>query len=386
MNTVQDRRISHPTLWDDWRWQVKNRIITLEALEKWINPTDDEKKAIRYSSGRLKMAITPHFASLMEKDDPSCPIRRQAVPSLEEFKTTADDLKDPCDEEKDTVATGLVHRYPDRVLLLITNACAVYCRHCTRRRMEGFREGTLTNRQFEEALHYIAKNRKIRDVLISGGDPLLLPDEKLNDVLQSLKAIKHLEIIRIDTRLPVTLPQRITDDVCAVLKKYHPLFINIHFNHTKEISSETQRACARLADAGIPLGSQTVLLKGINDIPATMIQLMHKLLTIRVKPYYLYQCDLAMGTDHFHTPVSTGINIIESMQGYTTGYAVPTLVINTPGGGGTVPVHPDTVVSRNRQGIIVKNYQGKIFFYPDHAMPAVGSILKSKESDDNQIK
>ncbi|MFH1379181.1 MAG: KamA family radical SAM protein, partial [bacterium] len=240
-----------------------------------------------------------------------------------------------------------------------------YCRHCTRRRIVGCKEGSLTQSQYKEALHYISKNKKIRDVLISGGDPLILPDEKLDQLLADLRGIKHVEMIRIGTRLPVTLPQRITESLCAVLKKYHPLFLSIHFNHVKEISPETGKACKHLADAGIPLGSQTVLLKGINDKPETMINLMHGLLKIRVRPYYLYQCDLAPGTEHFRTSVSTGLKIIESMRGYTTGYAVPTFVIDAPGGGGKVPINPDTVVSRNARGVIVRNYQGRVFFYPD---------------------
>lgn len=352
-------------LWNDWRWQLQNRIISLENLEKWINPTVEEKKAVRYSSGRFKMAITPHFASLMDKDDPTCPIRKQAVPVLGEFKVGKNDLHDPCGEEKDTVAPGLVHRYPDRVLLLITDTCAMYCRHCTRRRMVGCKEGQLPESQFKEALLYISKNKKIRDVLISGGDPLLLSDDKLEHILHELHAIKHIEMIRLGTRLPVSLPQRITGSLCSILRQYQPLYISIHFNHSKEISVETREACERLVDAGIPLGSQTVLLKGINDKPKTMINLMHNLLTIRVRPYYLYQCDLAPGTEHFRTPVSTGLKIIEAMRGHTTGYAIPTFVIDAPGGGGKVPINPDTVVSQNSRGVIVRNYQGRVFFYPN---------------------
>lgn len=376
--------IVRPALWDDWRWQLRNRIVTLEALEKWINPTIEEKKAVRYSSGRLKMAITPHFASLMQKDNSNCPIRKQAIPSLGEFKISTNELKDPCGEEKDTVAPGLVHRYPDRVLLLITDACAMYCRHCTRRRIVGCREGTLSSGQLQEALNYISKNRKIRDVLISGGDPFLLSDEKLEQILHAVKSIDHIEMIRFGTRLPVTLPQRITEDLCNMLKKYHPVYISIHFNHSIEISSETKAACARLSAAGIPLGSQTVLLKGINDQPATMIKLMHDLLFIRVRPYYMYQCDLAPGTEHFRTPVSTGIKIIESMRGHTTGYAIPTFVIDAPGGGGKVPINPDTVVSRNRRGVIVRNYQGRVFFYPDRPITESAHLGEIKKSSENE--
>lgn len=379
-NTVTDNPscTTRSSLWQDWRWQVKNRITNLDELEKWINPTAEEKKAVKYSAGRLKMAITPHFASLMDKDDPSCPIRRQAVPALAEFKTSHDDLADPCGEEKDTVAPGLVHRYPDRVLLLITDACAMYCRHCTRRRIVGYREGTLSMGQFNEALNYIEKNKKIRDVLISGGDPLLLSDEHLEHILHKIKSIHHIEMIRLGSRIPVTMPQRITRKLCAILNKYHPIFMSIHFNHEKEISEETRVACSLLADAGVPLGSQTVLLKGINDTPEVMKSLMHTLLAIRVRPYYLYQCDLAPGTEHFRTPVSSGIHIVESLRGYTTGYAVPTYVIDAPGGGGKVPVNPDTVVSRNKRGVIVRNYQGKVFFYPDPPTAAPANTTETK--------
>ena len=268
---------------NNWRWQLQHRITTLSELEKWVNLTAEEKKAVQYSPGRLKMAITPHFAALMDKNDPECPIRRQAVPSLDEFKTGIHEMADPCGEEHDMVAPGLVHRYPDRVLLLVTDACAMYCRHCTRRRVVGASEEALSEGKLEEALEYIRQNKKIRDVLISGGDPLLLSDAKLDSLLKNLRSINHIEIIRIGTRVPVALPQRITKELVSVLKSYHPLFMSIHFNHPKEISPETAEACAMLADAGIPLGSQTVLLKGINDKPAVMMKLVHELLKDKSK-------------------------------------------------------------------------------------------------------
>ncbi|MFH1368948.1 MAG: KamA family radical SAM protein [Elusimicrobiota bacterium] len=349
----------------DWKWQLKHRITTLQELEKWLNLSVEEKRAIQYSAGRLKMAITPHFVSLMDKNDPECPIRRQAVPALDEFKTSINELADPCGEERDTVAPGLVHRYPDRVLLLVTDACAMYCRHCTRRRIVGTSEDTLSNTHLEQALSYIRQNKKIRDVLISGGDPLLLSDTKLEQLLFKLRSIEHIEIIRIGTRVPVTLPQRINLELLGVLRKYQPLYLSVHFNHPKEISEETKKACLMLADAGIPMGSQTVLLKGINDKPAVIMKLMHELLMIRVRPYYLYQCDLAHGTEHFRTSISAGIRIMEALQGHTTGYAVPTFVIDAPGGGGKVPINPDHIISRNRKGIIIKNYEGKVFVYPE---------------------
>jgi len=349
----------------NWQWQLRNRITTLGELENWVHLTVEEKRAIQYSSGRLKMAITPHYAGLMDKNDPECPVRKQAVPSLDEFKTSIHELSDPCGEEHDTVAPGLVHRYPDRVLLLVTDACAMYCRHCTRRRIVGSSEGALNDAQLERSLDYIRQDKKIRDILISGGDALLLPDAKLDSLLSRLRAIEHIEMLRIGTRVPVTLPQRITPDLIAVLKKYHPLYMSIHFNHPKEISPETRKACQDLADAGIPLGSQTVLLKGINDKPSVMIRLVHELLKIRVRPYYLYQCDLAPGTEHFRTSVSAGIRIIEALRGHTTGYAVPTFVIDAPGGGGKVPVNPEYIISRSRKGVIMRNYEGKVFVYPE---------------------
>ncbi|MFH1282659.1 MAG: KamA family radical SAM protein [bacterium] len=351
--------------WDSWQWQIKNRITTLEELEKWVQLTQQEKKAIHYSAGRLKMAITPHFVSLMDKVDPGCPIRRQAIPSLAEFRLGSNDLSDPCGEEKDTVVPGIVHRYPDRVLLIITDACAMYCRHCTRRRIVGGREETLTVSQIEQAIQYIRKNDRIRDVLISGGDPLIMSNARLEEVLSSLKSIPHIQMIRIGTRLPVSCPQRIDQKLCNMLKKYHPLYLSIHFNHPREISQDTMNACDMLASSGIPLGSQTVLLRGINDKISTMKELVHKLLHIRVKPYYLYQCDLAFGTEHFRTTVHTGVNIIESLQGFTTGYAVPTFVIDAPGGGGKIPVNPNYVITENEKGVILKNFQGKVYVYPD---------------------
>lgn len=362
----------------DWKWQLKHRITTLPELEKWLNLTVEEKRAIQYSAGRLKMAITPHFVSLMDKNDPECPIRRQAVPSLDEFKTNVNELADPCGEECDTVSPGLVHRYPDRVLLLVTDACAMYCRHCTRRRIVGTSEGTLSPAHLDQALDYIRQNKNIRDVLISGGDPLLLSDTKLDKLLSKLRSIDHIEIIRIGTRVPVTIPQRVNLELIGMLRKYQPLYLSIHFNHSKEISEETKTACRMLADSGVPLGSQTVLLKGVNDKPAVMLQLMHDLLKVRVRPYYLYQCDLAQGTEHFRTSISTGLRVMEALRGHTTGYAVPTFVIDAPGGGGKVPINPEYVISRSKKGIIIKNYEGKVFVYPEKNSGAVNIQLSNE--------
>lgn len=362
-SSVSDSRCSaEPT---DWRWQFKNRITTQEELEKWLNLSVEEKRAINYVTDRLPMAITPHFLSLVDKNNPECPLRRQVIPSLDEFRIGPHDLVDPCGEDKDMVVPGLVHRYPDRVVIFLTDVCAVYCRFCTRRRLVGKSNHTLTEEELKPIYEYLKKNEKVWDVLISGGDPLLLSENKLEEVLNNLRSIKHLEILRIGTRLPVSLPQRINSSLCQMLKKYHPLYINIHFNHPGEISEETKLACQSLIEQGIPLGSQTVLLKGINDSPKVMMKLVHELLKIRVRPYYLYQCDLAQGTEHFRTPISTGLRIMSSLRGYTSGLACPTYVIDAPGGGGKVPINVDYVISRTRKRIIFKNYQGRVFVYPE---------------------
>lgn len=371
---------------NDWRWQLSSRITTLDELKKWVNLTTEEKRAVEYSEGRLKMGITPHFAGLMDKNDAQCPIRRQAIPSLDEFKVSDNELADPCGEEKDTVAPGLVHRYPDRVLLLITDICAVYCRHCTRRRVVGTLEGSLSDSELNKALEYIGQHKKIRDVLISGGDAFLLSDEKLDMLLSRLREIKHIEIIRIGTRVPVTLPQRVTPEFAALLKKYQPLYLSIHFNHPKEISDETKAACGLLADCGIPLGSQTVLMRGINDKPSIMLKLVHELLKIRVKPYYLYQCDLAPGTEHFRTTVSAGIKIIGALRGHTTGYAVPTFVIDAPGGGGKVPINPEYVISRSKKGTIIRNYEGKVYVYPEKYGNIIPRVQNNEQSQRENAK
>lgn len=349
---------------NDWKWQLKNRITAVSELSKYVNLTESELAACGVDS-RLKMSVTPYFLTLIDKNDPNCPIRKQALPTYPELSFSENDLPDPCGEEKDTVVCGLVHRYPDRVLLLATDLCAMYCRHCTRRRFVGQKETSLSAEQLEAVYEYIRKNKKIRDVLISGGDPLILCDEKIESILKNLREIPHLEIIRIGTRVPVVLPQRITPELVAMLKKYHPLYMSLHFNHPKEISTETKIACSLLADGGIPLGSQTVLLKGINDTPKIMMKLMHELMKIRVRPYYIYQCDLATGTSHFRTSVAAGIKIIESLRGHTTGYAVPTFVIDAPSGGGKIPISPEYVISKNKGNIIIRNWKKEIYVYPE---------------------
>ena len=367
--------------WNDWRWQLRHRITTLERLQEILALTPGECEGIKQSKGRLALAVTPYFASLMDPTNLNCPIRRQAIPRSEECHLSKSDMVDPCGEDKDSPVPGLVHRYPDRVLLLVTDQCAVYCRYCTRRRLVGSHEKPITQGNFEEALKYLRSHRKVRDVLVSGGDPLLLENERIEEILSRLRAIPHIELLRIGTRAPVTLPQRITPGLVRMLKKYHPLMISIHFSHPKEITEAVKRACCDLADGGIPLGSQTVLLKGVNDKPYIMKKLVQELLKVRVRPYYIYQCDLATGTEHFRTSVATGIQIMEKLRGHTTGYAVPTYVIDAPGGGGKIPVEPVYVVSKAKGKVVLRNYEGKVFEYPE---PNVIEFKKSKASGEEK--
>jgi lysine 2,3-aminomutase len=353
----------NPLDWEDWHWQVKNRVCSKEALSKIINLTSEEEKGIEKASGRLSMAITPYWVSLMEPDDPNCPLRRQAVPTIYESFIAPHEMTDPCAEDRDSPVPGLVHRYPDRVLFLATEQCAMYCRHCTRRRLVGDKKEADIKTRLDKTAEYIKSNRKIRDVLISGGDPLMLEDDVLELIIQKLRSLPNVEFLRIGTRIPVNLPQRITERLISMLKKYAPLWMSIHFNHPKEITKRCKIACDMLSDAGIPLGSQTVLLKGINDRPYIMRKLMHELLRIRVRPYYIYQCDPVKGTQHFRTPVAVGINIIEKLRGHTSGYAVPTYVIDGPGGGGKIPVGPNYILSQAKGKYVLRNYKGKIYAY-----------------------
>jgi lysine 2,3-aminomutase len=368
--------------WNDWRWQLRHRITTLQQLKEIIDLTQEEIEGIKNSKGRLALAVTPYFTSLMDSANSNCPIRRQAIPRIEECHLSKNDMVDPCGEDKDSPVPGLVHRYPDRVLLLVTDQCAVYCRYCTRRRLVGSNERSITQGNFEEVLKYLKSHRKVRDVLISGGDPLLLENERLEEILSRLRALPHIELLRIGTRVPVTLPQRITGGLVRMLKRYHPLMISIHFTHPKEITDAVKKACNELADAGIPLGSQTVLLKGINDKPYIMKKLVHELLKIRVRPYYIYQCDLAMGTEHFRTSVATGIQIIEKLRGHTTGYAIPTYVVDAPGGGGKIPVEPVYVMSRGKGKVVLRNYEGKVFEYPE---PNILEFKKARSTGEEKV-
>ena len=354
-----------PEQWETYRWQMTNRIDTAEKLRQVIKLTASEEAACTRRSGRFIMGIPPYWAALMDADDPTCPIRRQAVPVEEEYKLSPNDMIDPLGEDSHMPVPGLVHRYPDRVLLLVVEVCAMYCRFCTRSRVVGTSAGYSRPANIDAAVDYIRAHRKIRDVLISGGDPLTLSDERLDEVLTKLKAIPHVEFVRIGTRNPVTLPYRVTESLCNVLKKHKPVWMSVHFNHPKEVTPAAKKACGMLVDSGVPLGSQTVLMKGINDRPAIMKKLFHELLKTRVRPYYIYQCDPVKGTAHFRTPVAAGLAIIEKLRGHTTGYAVPTFVVDGPGGGGKIPLMPNYVVSVKHGVWTLRNFAGKLFTYTE---------------------
>jgi len=351
--------------WFDWHWQMKNGISTIEHLEKVVKLTGGEREDLKKALTKFTMEITPYYAALMDPDDPSDPVRMQSVPRIAELFDDPSDLSDPLHEDVDSPVPGLTHRYPDRVLLLITNICSMNCRHCTRRRLVGFEDQHLPDENITKAIEYVRQHPEVRDVLISGGDPLVLSDARLEDIISRLRAIEHVEIIRIGTRAPVVLPMRITDGLVAMLKKYHPIYVNTHFNHAKEITKEARESLAKLADAGIQLGNQSVLLKDLNDDPAVMKQLLHKLLAVRVKPYYIYQCDLSMGISHFRTTIARGIEIMESLRGHTTGMAVPTFVVDAPGGGGKIPVMPNYVMVMGEKRVILRNYEGVITTYTE---------------------
>ena len=351
--------------WNDWKWQVKNRIETFDQLKKYLPLTQEEEEGVKTSLSTLRMAITPYYLSLIDPDDPNCPVRKQAVPTgLETHKSLAD-LLDPLHEDEDSPVPGLTHRYPDRVLFLITDMCSMYCRHCTRRRFAGQTDHESPSERIQKGIDYIARTPQVRDVLLSGGDALMVSDKMLESIIQRLRAIPHVEIIRIGTRTPVVCPQRITDDLVNMLKKYHPIWLNTHFNHPKEITAESTAACERMANAGIPLGNQSVLLRGVNDCVHIMKKLVHGLVKIRVRPYYIYQCDLSMGLEHFRTPVSKGIEIIENLRGHTSGYAVPTFVVDAPGGGGKTPVMPTYIISQAPGRVVLRNFEGVITTYTE---------------------
>ena len=351
--------------WNDWKWQVRNRIETVEDLKKHVELTAEEEEGVRQCLGVLRMAITPYYLSLIDLNDPHDPIRRQAIPTACELHQSEADLLDPLHEDTDSPVKGLTHRYPDRVLLLVTDQCSMYCRHCTRRRFAGQTDQAVPVEQIDGCIEYVRNHPEVRDVLISGGDPLVMSDDRLEYIIAKIREIPHVEIVRIGSRTPVVMPQRITPELCAMLKKYHPVWLNTHFNHPKEVTEESKRACAMLADAGVPLGNQSVLLAGVNDCVFTMKKLVHELVKMRVRPYYIYQCDLSMGLEHFRTTVGKGIEIIEGLRGHTSGFCVPTFVVDAPGGGGKTPVMPDYVISQTPRKVILRNFEGVITTYTE---------------------
>lgn len=351
------------TEWNDWHWQMANRITTLEQLEEKIVLPTIEKNGIQQCLKRFRMAITPYYFSLMEPDNPNCPIRKQAIPSIHELQSSATDFDDPLHEDEDSPVPGLTHRYPDRVLLLVTDQCGMYCRHCTRRRFAGTHDCHRSKKDLQKAFNYIKSHPEIRDVVLSGGDALAISDDMLEYLLASIRKISHVEIIRIGTRTPVVLPQRITPELVKMISKYHPVWVNTHFNHPKELTPEAETAITLLANAGIPLGNQSVLLKGVNDSPEIMKELVQKLVKNRIRPYYLYQCDLSKGIEHFRTSVSAGIHIIEMLRGHTSGLAVPTFVVDAPGGGGKIPLQPNYLLSQSQNQVVLRNYEGVICVY-----------------------
>jgi lysine 2,3-aminomutase len=360
--------------WNDWRWQLKNRITNADQLQRLMPTlTPEEFAGAKLANSKLALGITPYFFNLIDPADENCPVRLQVIPKVAETHTAPWEMSDPCGEDSHSPVPGLVHRYPDRVLFLVTDRCAAYCRYCTRSRLVSNASGYDFHPDFDRQIEYIAQHPEIRDVLLSGGDPLLLSDDKLEKLLSRLRALPHVEFLRIGSRIPTFLPQRITPELCAMLKKFHPLFMSIHSNHPRELTTEVRDALGRLADAGIPLGNQSVLLKHVNDNAEIMKAHLQKLLICRVKPYYIYQCDLISGSAHLRASVRRGLEIMEQLRGHTTGYAVPQYVIDAPGGGGKIPVNPDYVLSRNADRVVLRNYEGKIFEYPeagDGAPPA----------------
>lgn len=349
--------------WNNWKWQLRNVVRDIATLKKIIKVDESKEQDLTKCLEKFKMGITPYYASLMDEDYDRGVIRLQAVPKIYELDVAADDHADPLHEDVDSPVPGLTHRYPDRVLLLVTHICSMYCRHCTRRRMVGDNDQHLSTKQIDECINYIREHKEVRDVLISGGDPFTLSTNRLEYILKSLREIEHVEIIRIGSRMPVVMPQRITDNLVNMIKKYHPVYVNTHFNHPQEITREAKEACEKLANAGIQLGNQTVLLRDVNDCPNIMKRLMHELLMIRVKPYYIYQCDLSRGISHFRTSISKGMEIMENLRGHTTGMAVPTFVVDAPGGGGKIPVMPNYLISQSDRRFVLRNYEGVITTY-----------------------
>lgn len=355
--------------WENWQWQLKNSITSVEELKEIFSISEENLKDINEATEIFPMSITPYYASLIDFENDQCPIKKQAVPGKEELQNTGYEMEDPLHEEKDSPVEGLTHRYPDRVLLLVANQCSMFCRHCTRKRKVGEEKQTINQNQIEQGIDYIKNNPQIRDVLLSGGDPLLLGEEELKNIINQLFQISHVEIVRIGSRVPVVLPQRINSSLINMLEemvnKHGSLWINTHFNHEKEITPRSEKALSRLANTGIPLGNQTVLLRDVNDCPILMKNLMHKLVQNRVRPYYLYQCDLSRGIEHFRTPISKGIEIMEHLIGHTSGMAVPRFVVDAPGGGGKIPLSPNYLLSSSNRKTILRNFEGNISVYTE---------------------
>lgn len=368
---VEIKSIATKEQWNDWHWQLQNRITSFDELRKYIELKPDEAAVADSNVFSFRMAITPYYLSLIDHSNPFDPVRLQAIPRLAESELSLSDMADPLHEDADSPVPGMTHRYPDRVLLLLTDQCAMYCRHCTRRRKAGETDAPMPKDNVDKAIDYIREHKEVRDVILSGGDPLTLSDERLDEVLGKLSRIEHVDIVRIGSRLPVVLPQRITDSLLAVLRKYKFVWMNTHFNHPNELSPEAVNALARLSETGIPLGNQSVLLKGINDNVDVMKALVHALVKNRVRPYYIYQCDLSEGIAHFRTPVSKGIEIIESLRGHTSGLCIPTFVVDAPGGGGKIPVMPNYLISQMPGRIILRNYEGFITAYTEPGFTAI---------------
>jgi lysine 2,3-aminomutase len=369
-NCAQFRKTFFPDAtareWNDWHWQLAHRTTTLEGISVFLDPTEEERSALERSDTQFPFSVTPYYLSLIDRDDPENALRKTVVPSIRESFSGEGESADPLHEDLTSPVPGIVHRYPDRVLFLTTSFCSVYCRYCTRSRMVGGHTEAL-QRHWEQAIAYIRDNPAIRDVVVSGGDPLTLADEQIDWLLSSLFAIDHVEMVRIGTKVPVVLPQRITPRLVSILKRYKPLYMSVHCTHPDEITAESAKAFARIADAGVVMGSQTVLLKSVNDSVETLTELYHRLLQVRVRPYYLFQCDPIIGSAHFRTTVAKGREVMAGLRGFTSGYAVPQYVIDTPGGGGKVPILPAYEVGHDAGNLYLRNYEGKVFAYPDRA-------------------
>lgn len=388
--TTRDRFFAHipEEDWNDWRWHFRNRITTIDELTKFIPLSPAEQVQLKLVTLKYPLSVTPYYLSLINPDDKDDPIRKQVVPSFKEITLASTDLEDPLEEKKDSVVPGLVHRYPDRVLMVLTDICPIFCRHCTRKRE--WRNGGWVRSQSEidAMLEYIRQHKTIRDVIISGGDPLTLSTRRLEGVISRIRRIEHVEIIRIGTRFPVVLPQRIDGELCAMLSRYGPIWLNTHFNHRREITPEAAEACNRLLRSGVPVNNQSVLLRGVNDTVEAQRELCHGLLKIKVRPYYLFQCDEVRGTEHLRTPVDVGIKIIEGLRGYTSGLAVPTFVIDLSQGGGKVPIQPNYVLSQTKEGLTLRNYEGRLFRYRNPRSPenkAVASLIPGVRDADRVV-